>query len=241
MEEGIFPHARATAVSAEGGTWDPEEMAEERRLCYVGITRAEKQLFLTHAYRRTVYGMAQEMKPSRFLSDLPDELVDRQMDLSNLIRSSVLGDDEGLGEVQVGGRTLDMTELLSRAQQNSRKARERAKSEPEAPPAAPAPTARKEPPTREERRKRAEAKARKSARTREAARAEAAAQAPAPAPRPSASGLDWRPGDRVSHAKFGQGTVIQVQGEGADAELTVAFADQGVKRLLADVAPIEKV
>jgi DNA helicase-2/ATP-dependent DNA helicase PcrA len=68
-EEGVFPHMRALE---EGG----EE--EERRLCYVGITRAKRRLYLTSARERRLYGRGQHGIPSRFLDELPDELVDRQ-------------------------------------------------------------------------------------------------------------------------------------------------------------------
>ena len=68
MEEGLFPHAR----SAE----DDEELEEERRLCYVGMTRAQSQLVLTSAARRRVFGEYQSSEPSRFLDELPGDLVD---------------------------------------------------------------------------------------------------------------------------------------------------------------------
>ena len=68
LEEGLFPHAR----SAE----DDEELEEERRLCYVGMTRAQSQLVLTSAARRRVFGEYQSSEPSRFLDELPGNLVD---------------------------------------------------------------------------------------------------------------------------------------------------------------------
>lgn len=67
MEEGLFPHSR----SAVGG----EELAEERRLCYVGMTRAMRKLYLSHARRRRVYGTYQFNPPSRFLAEIPPELL----------------------------------------------------------------------------------------------------------------------------------------------------------------------
>ena len=67
MEEGIFPHSR----SGDGG----EDLAEERRLCYVGMTRAMKKLYLSHARRRRVYGTYQFNPPSRFLAEIPPELL----------------------------------------------------------------------------------------------------------------------------------------------------------------------
>jgi DNA helicase-2/ATP-dependent DNA helicase PcrA len=68
-EEGIFPHSR----SLDEGT-----LEEERRLCYVGMTRAMRSLTMTHARRRNVFGSAAYGLPSRFLAEIPPELVDRQ-------------------------------------------------------------------------------------------------------------------------------------------------------------------
>ncbi|MFD0714998.1 DNA helicase PcrA [Paenibacillus sp. GCM10027626] len=66
MEEGIFPHSRALM--------DNEELEEERRLAYVGITRAEEQLFMTSARVRTLFGRTNSNMPSRFLKEVPDEV-----------------------------------------------------------------------------------------------------------------------------------------------------------------------
>lgn len=68
LEEGIFPHQRSLE--------DPQQMEEERRLCYVGITRAQQHLYLVHAARRTLYGNTLTNPPSRFLSDVPERLWD---------------------------------------------------------------------------------------------------------------------------------------------------------------------
>ena len=71
LEEGLFPHSR----SAE----DEEELEEERRLCYVGMTRARSRLVLTGAARRRVFGEYKASEPSRFIDEVPAELVDRVM------------------------------------------------------------------------------------------------------------------------------------------------------------------
>jgi DNA helicase-2/ATP-dependent DNA helicase PcrA len=68
LEEGLFPHSR----SAE----DDAELEEERRLCYVGITRAQRRLVLTSAARRRNYGEYQATQPSRFLDEIPRELIE---------------------------------------------------------------------------------------------------------------------------------------------------------------------
>jgi DNA helicase II / ATP-dependent DNA helicase PcrA len=74
MEEGILPHAR----SIESG--DDEEMAEERRLAYVGITRAKRRLYLLHAFRRSLWGSSQTQESSRFLADIPTHLLRGMVD-----------------------------------------------------------------------------------------------------------------------------------------------------------------
>ena len=74
-EEGLFPHAR----SLEEGN-----LEEERRLCYVGMTRARRLLQLTYARRRMLYGVGEASIPSRFLGELPDELVEREGGLATL-------------------------------------------------------------------------------------------------------------------------------------------------------------
>ncbi len=79
LEDGVFPHMRSLG--------DPDELEEERRLCYVGITRARQRLYLCHAWSRMLFGRTDFYPPSRFLSEIPEELVE------------VLGE----GERQVGG------------------------------------------------------------------------------------------------------------------------------------------
>ena len=68
LEEGLFPHIRSQD--------DDDELEEERRLCYVGMTRAKTRLFLTSAARRRVFGEYQSSEPSRFLSEIPTHLLD---------------------------------------------------------------------------------------------------------------------------------------------------------------------
>jgi DNA helicase II / ATP-dependent DNA helicase PcrA len=70
LEEGLFPHSRANESQ--------NDLEEERRLCYVAITRAEKYLYLTHAMKRRVYGAEMPSEPSRFLMEFPLELIEDQ-------------------------------------------------------------------------------------------------------------------------------------------------------------------
>ncbi len=86
MEDGIFPHLRSLG--------DPVELEEERRLCYVGITRAERHLYVSHAWSRMLYGRGSSNIPSRFLNEIPDELV------------RDVGSDRGDGTSFRAGRSL---------------------------------------------------------------------------------------------------------------------------------------
>jgi DNA helicase II / ATP-dependent DNA helicase PcrA len=67
LEDGVFPHLRSLT--------EPDQLEEERRLAYVGITRARRRLYLTHAWSRTLFGGTQYNPPSRFLDEIPSDLV----------------------------------------------------------------------------------------------------------------------------------------------------------------------
>lgn len=108
MEEGVFPHSRAFS--------DNEELEEERRLAYVGITRAEKQLFLSCARMRTLFGRTTANQPSRFLEEIPDELKeDTQMAQDRYRRGGNVGGSyagrgfSGGGSNFGGGRAKDLS------------------------------------------------------------------------------------------------------------------------------------
>ena len=73
MEEGLFPHSRSL--------WEKEQMEEERRLCYVGITRAKEVLYLSYASKRLFYGETSSNAPSRFLSDIPESLLNGRIEI----------------------------------------------------------------------------------------------------------------------------------------------------------------
>ncbi len=68
LEDGVFPHLRSLG--------EPEELEEERRLCYVGITRARERLYLSHAWSRSLFGSTQYNPPSRFLKEIPEQLTE---------------------------------------------------------------------------------------------------------------------------------------------------------------------
>jgi len=147
LEEGILPHRKSFD--------DPEQMEEERRLCYVGITRAKERLYLLRSYRRSLFGGSTANPPSRFLQDISPHLISPR----------------GLWEES----PTPMTSAYSQ-----------------------------------------------------------------PSSRPS-SALALKVGDHVRHSKFGPGIVMNCLPTKDDQELTVAFEEAGVKKLLASLAPLEKI
>ena len=118
MEEELLPHRRSMG--------DDRELEEERRLCYVGITRAQEMLYLTRAYRRTIFGQTQTSQPSRFLTDLPAEFVDRREEITQLKLAAPPAVE---AERVVGGPKLDLVKILNRrADRDGDKVRKRAEA-----------------------------------------------------------------------------------------------------------------
>jgi DNA helicase-2/ATP-dependent DNA helicase PcrA len=151
LEEGILPHRKSFD--------DPEQMEEERRLCYVGITRAKKRLYLLRSYRRSLFGGITANPPSRFLQDISPQLISPR----------------GLWEESP---TPVASPAFNRDSQ--------------------------------------------------------------PAHRPLST-LTLKVGDHVRHSKFGSGIVMNCNPTRDDQELTVVFEEAGVKKLLASLAPLEKI
>jgi DNA helicase-2/ATP-dependent DNA helicase PcrA len=152
MEEGIFPHSR----SAHDGA----QLEEERRLCYVGMTRAKQKLYLLHAQSRLLYGQIQHNPPSRFLLEIPAEV---QTDLDPTLSS-------GSVETQLRKEWSPWDQTHH-------------------------------------------------------------------APEVAAEKADLHPGDKIRHAKFGEGIVVSAEGD----ELTAAFEGIGTKHLSLSFAPVEKI
>jgi DNA helicase-2/ATP-dependent DNA helicase PcrA len=120
MEEGVFPHVRSLG--------DPGELEEERRLAYVGITRAQQRLFLTLATTRNLWGAPNYNSPSRFLGEIPDSLVvaaperRRSSEMEGISRQPTLGGDELAAGDRVrhrqwgGGRVISVSGAGERAE-----------------------------------------------------------------------------------------------------------------------------
>ncbi len=161
MEENLIPHRSSTSSLLD--------IEEERRLLYVGVTRAQDELYLVHCEARQQFGRTEPARPSRFLDDVPRSM---------------------LQETDVFGQELDQPQ-----------------------------------PTRFSRH------AWQAPRLNETENGSDGAPAGAPG-----SGVKLRGGERVTHPKFGAGTVVGVSGSGARAEVTVVFEQAGAKRLLVKYA-----
>ncbi|MDT6980205.1 DNA helicase PcrA [Levilactobacillus zymae] len=169
LEEGIFPLSRAML--------EEDELEEERRLAYVGITRAQDKLYLTNAYSRMLYGRRQNNPESRFVTEINPELL--HLDYSE----SKSGLTPSRRDVPFARRTASAVAKPYHGK-----------------------TGRVTTDTGT-----------------------------------GAGKVAWTVGDKASHKKWGVGTVVKVSGTGEDAELDIAFPEQGVKRLLAAFAPIKRV
>jgi DNA helicase-2/ATP-dependent DNA helicase PcrA len=234
LEEGLFPHSRALD--------DEKELEEERRLAYVGITRAKKRLFLSHAWRRATWGMGQASVPSRFLLEIPAELI---------VGPQLGGADD---------RDLDL-DLVFGARRTSRfgtpvrgngPAYRQGSGRPGAPP-----EGESFRPTRDLAAKRdaydAGARSGSLARPVRAWDDDLDATAGAPdggtaqaarPPRPVIPGeRQFRDGDRVRHARWGDGIVVTSKLTRSDEEVTVAFKDASVgrKTMLVSLANLDLV
>lgn len=171
MEDGVFPHMRALG--------QVKELEEERRLAYVGITRARERLYLTRSSMRSAWGQPSYNPPSRFLEEIPDAHLDWK-------RTGAMGP---ASSSPVSGVAASLSSSLS------------------------------------------------SSRSRSAGASGFATR----------RGISEKPvvslavGDRVTHDQFGLGTVVGVNGTGANAEATVDFGEPKPKRLLLRYAPVEKL
>lgn len=173
MEDGVFPHMRALG--------QVKELEEERRLAYVGITRARERLYLTRSSMRSAWGQPSYNPPSRFLEEIPDAHLEWK-------RTGAMGP---ASSTPVSGVAASLSSSLSSSRSRS-----------------------------------------------------AASGASGFATR---RGISEKPvvslavGDRVTHDQFGLGTVVGVNGTGANAEATVDFGEPKPKRLLLRYAPVEKL
>ena len=160
MEDGVFPHMRSLG--------DPKELEEERRLAYVGITRARERLYLTRSMMRSAWGSPAYNPPSRFLDEIPSEVLQWEREEPENTPASSGGwgssPSSSSAALKLGDRVIGTGPVVSLS-----------------------------------------------------------------------------PGDRVTHQKFGLGTVVSTAGAGDKADATIDFGSSGIKRLLLRYAPVEKL
>ncbi len=264
LEEGIFPHSRA--LTAEREQDDPRELEEERRLAYVGITRAKERLFLSHASRRATWGPAGgPAMPSRFLYEIPADLMEGprllpgaadsyDLDLAfGARRSSRLGMRPG-GAWRAGSGRPGAPGPGEDFRPSRDLAARRDAFAAGAPSGSLVPAGRglrdagAEPPDHPDAEFPDDDVAGRRAPNRRllgrpgapAGRAGGPTGRPTAVPRVRVPGQRlFRDGDRIVHAKFGDGVVVTSKLTRDDEEVTVAFRAGGVKTLLASIANLE--
>lgn len=261
MEQGTFPHSRAME--------DTSELSEERRLAYVGITRAKRLLYVTRAAVRAQWGQANEMLPSQFLDEIPDELIDwkrretgmermqggwRNAGFSDGFDDDFGGwrDDDGFGS-SFGGSSYGSSSygssrrggsyggsLYGSSYGSSGSSRRRSGGSSYGSSSSYG--------SRGGSSYGSSGSSRSSSRsgkvtTRRVTPLDKLKTAPASAlSQDNALNIaDFHVGDKITHDRYGLGTVLDTQDKGRNSVITVDFGTDGVKRLMLRVAPIEKL
>ncbi|MCA1587627.1 MAG: UvrD-helicase domain-containing protein [Chloroflexi bacterium] len=188
MEEGLMPHRRALE--------DERDLEEERRLAYVGMTRAKDRLYLVHAHHRSTYGVGAQAEASRFLSELPQELLAASRSAAPFGRGAIPDMQAAPAPRPIGGKLDAARERVAAAAYEGRTPVDLGSGTFSAPSAGDALGAGEEP--------------------------------------------AWHVGDRVRHRRFGDGIVVTSRIVKGDEEVTVAFVGEGVKRLVAAYAGLER-
>lgn len=279
LEQGTFPHSRSLE--------DTSELAEERRLAYVGITRAQRRLYVTRAAVRAQWGQAAEMMPSQFLDEIPDQLIDWKRREAGMERmrggwsAGGFGDDEfggwddddfggvsfgGAGSTYGSGSSYSSRGGSSQgygstygssygsyggSSRGSRSGYGSGRSYGSSGSYGSRSSRSGSRPSHGSSGSRATYGSGSSGSgrsgkvtTRRIAPSAASKSKPNAGSATGGNGLsisDFQIGDRVTHDKFGLGTVVDLQDKGPKSVITVDFGSDGVKRLMLAVAPIEKL
>lgn len=243
MEEGMFPHSRTLM--------EPEELEEERRTCYVGITRAQRKLYMTYASIRTIFGRTEAHEPSRFLYEFPEELKE-ELAFRRKREDSFIGfggNYDGWGSI--GGGGIGSRNNLgnqasryggygagsygSRGSSGSTGYGQNAGAQsgnmrPNM--SATKPSPKGQPMSGLE--------ALNALRSANPSLAGSVKMGTKSLNRPDMS-IQWKVGDKASHSKWGTGTVVKVAGSGEETEIQINFPGIGLKKLMQRYAPLKKV
>ncbi|HUV70128.1 MAG TPA: UvrD-helicase domain-containing protein [Terracidiphilus sp.] len=253
LEEGLFPHSRTLS--------NPEELEEERRLCYVGMTRAMNSLILTRAHYRRRYGndAPEQSIPSRFLEEVPSQLIENLGGRSPAWSTPAYGSGYGSGRRRAASGDFDGEkhynyEDESQEAYNPAAGKKSSRSKPfvaswmtprgssgnessQKSRSAEAPGVQDPTPTKPDS---IDNIARffggKAGIVKPGALARPAMDIPEPR-----GAADLKKGQRVRHSKYGEGTVLMREGDGEDAKLTVMFNRHGMKKLMEKFANLQKI
>jgi DNA helicase-2/ATP-dependent DNA helicase PcrA len=220
LEEGLFPHSRTMLV--------PEDIEEERRLCYVGMTRAMDQLILTRAVYRRRYGtdLPEASVPSRFLEEVPAPLIEELGSRSARTGTAYVGT---AATSRQAGRSLVASESTHYSYEDEDQSAAWSSGD-------------------NGRGQTRAAKATAPARPYNsieniaeffASRGKKFTVPKTPVEEPTGK-RGFRPGQKVRHPKYGEGTVYQREGEGEEAKITVQFPRFGLKKLVEKYAQLER-
>ncbi|NLY11361.1 MAG: DNA helicase PcrA [Firmicutes bacterium] len=163
LEDGIFPHSRSL--------FEPGQLEEERRLAYVGITRARRNLFLTCARFRTIFGKSSANEVSTFVSEIPEDLIE---DLSPNAQIRPLNDPK---QTSFAVDLANASKTIGRTDNGVG----------------------------------------------------------------NSVAVEYKVGDKIRHKVWGEGMVVSVTGQGADALVSLAFPNQDIRKVIAGLAPMEKL
>jgi DNA helicase-2/ATP-dependent DNA helicase PcrA len=205
MEEDVFPNRNARETE--------DGLEEERRLFYVAITRAQKKLYLTAARRRRVMGQEMLGMPSRFLRELPAEVLETPIRWGSELYQSGQGVFGGRSAMAGGGGGASVASELQRIRGFFDRARSIAQS--------------------------AEGSG-ESAQIPSAAEAVSTAPVQSPAPEKAPASSAWPVGTRVRSPRFGRGIISSSTGSGDGLTYTVRFAESGEKRIVARFGMLER-
>jgi DNA helicase-2/ATP-dependent DNA helicase PcrA len=224
LEEGLFPHSRTLS--------NPDELEEERRLCYVGMTRAMNTLILTRAHYRRRYGndAPEQSVPSRFLEEVPSQLIESLGGRTPAWSTPSYSNTYGRRSGHSGGFTDKHFNYEDESQEAF------AAGEPRFAPSrgiAPKSKSAVAPDSIDNIARFFGGKPGLLARP-------ASSHPGMDLPEPKgAAGL--KKGQRVRHAKYGEGTILMREGDGEDAKLTVAFNRHGLKKLMEKFANLQRI
>jgi DNA helicase-2/ATP-dependent DNA helicase PcrA len=218
MEEGVLPHKRSSSEQSE------DDLEEERRLCYVGMTRARELLFCLHAHERRIHGRFREQNASPFLDEIPQDATETVRLAS--WRTKPISSSQSSSQSSSWGRSQP-----GRPSGGGAPAPNRFNNQYNNPPRAAAPTAR--PPKAD------------SANGVLSFFQNAPVQFDPSAIRAvkqseSAPAAELKRGQRVQHQQFGFGTILTMEGSGPDAKLTVYFEGHGSKKFIAKYAKLTR-